>query len=242
MAIYMLTNVRTLIGGLEITSLSNSASVSIDVADLDVTTFGSSGTRARIAGLRDSTFTAAGFVDPAEAVDAAQFTGVGVSQTLMVLPTGGALAEPAWFGSQLQGSYQTGARVGEVMPFTVNYATNGAFPRGKVLVPSSSAITTSTTGSGVQLGAVPAGSKLYAQVQCTARTGSISLAIDLESATSNAFSSTTTRASFATVNAVGANSISPVAGSITDTWWRANITATGTGSATIVIAAAIATV
>lgn len=242
MAIYTLTNVRTLIDGLEITSLSNSASVAVDVADLDVTTFGSSGSRSRIAGLRNSTFNASGFVDPEQAVDAAQFTGVGVSQTLMVLPTGGAEAEVAWFGAQLQGSYQTGARVGEALPFTVGYATNGPFPRGKVLVPSSSAITTSTNGNGVQLGAVPTGSKIYGQVQCIARSGSISLAIDLQSATSSGFSSPTSRASFPTINAVGAAQITPVAGSITDTWWRASITATGTGSATIVIAAGIATV
>ena len=242
MAVFAMTNVRTLIGGVEVTSLSNNAAVSVDVAELPVTTFGSGGTMTRIAGLRDSRFNCAGWVDYSEAVDAAQFTGVGTSQSLMVLPTGGGLGEVAWFGNQLQGNYQTGARVGEVMPFTVDYMTNGPFVRGQVLVPSSSAVTTSTTGTPVQIAAVPAGSKVYAQVQCTARSGSISLAINLQSAAAQAFSSPTTRASFSTVNAVGVQSITPVAGAITDTWWRADITATGTGSATIVIVAGIATV
>lgn len=239
MAVIALTNVRPVVDGIELTTVSNQATVNLSTADLDTTTFGSNGFRTAIAGLRTSTVDVNGYVDFSFAADAALWNKIGgTSSQLMILPTGGAVGEPALFGGQLAGTYGLNAQIGNLVGFTAHWNGDGPFQTGTVL--TSGAVTATATGTAVQVSAVPTGYKLYAQAQCIAASGTLAATVAVKSAATSGFGSPTTRATFSAINAIGATSITPVAGSITDAWWRADITCTGTGSLTLLVAVGIA--
>jgi hypothetical protein len=125
--------------------------------------------------------------------------------------------------------------IGDTAGFQLSLDSSAPLVRGALLAQRTAAA--SGSGPAVQLGAVGSGQRLYAALHLTALTGT-SLAMKIQSAPTSSFSSPTDRLVFST--ATGAIGIwaTPVAGPITDTWWRATWTLTGTSS-TFAVAAGI---
>lgn len=166
----------------------------------------------------------------ANAVDDVLFGRIGNSNDLFTLaPIAGADGEIAYFGRVTEGSYETFGAVGEMMPFSVA-AAGGDSPivRGTILHPKT-ARTATGNGTGRQLGQVAATQKLYAGLHVTAASGTTpSLTVTVQSDDSSSFLSPTTRITFTAATATTFEWATPVAGAITDNWWRIVYTITGT--------------
>ena len=230
MSIFAYTNVKTLAGGYELTSLSNEAKISTSRKDLDVTTFGSAGWEDYIAGLKTIKVSMGGFWSP-DTTDAAQFNAIGAAaQDLMLLPTGGADAEPAFVGTGMRGTYQVGGKVGDAAPFSAEWVGAGMSARGTVL--KSGSITATSTGTIMNLGALSSTQTAVFQIQCPTVTGtSPTLALIVQSAALVGFGTPTTRATFATLTAAGSQTIT-LAGPVTDAFWRVSYTVGGSATPT----------
>lgn len=207
----------------------------VDVNALDATTVCSTGWAEYVAGLATWTISANGFVDfAASNVDAKLGTGGLLGATVSpvtVCPTsnGGADGEICFFGKGLETSYQIlNGAPGELAPFAMS-ATGLSRPlvRGKVMKPSSAAVTSTGNGTGQQLGALSASQSMYLGLHVLAISGAPTFSVVLESAAANTFSGATTRITSANYSASTGSEFQSVAGAVTDTWWRVRWTVTG---------------
>jgi len=158
-------------------------------------------------------------------------------------PVDGTQGDVAYFAKTMQSSYQAGGAVGEMYAFTVEgEGENAPLVRGRVLDTGSRIA--SGTSTPLQLGAVTADQQFYACLHVLAIGGtSPTMTCSIQSDDAQTFASPATRATFSAVTGaigIGAQYLVPVAGPITDTWWRASYTITGTNPTfTIVLVAGI---
>jgi hypothetical protein len=149
-----------------------------------------------------------------------------------VAPLTGAAGEIAFFGLTSQGAYKLGGAVGPMHRFSLHLSGSGGagMVHGTILVNAN--LTATGDGTAYELGAVAATEKLYAGLHVTAVGGTNpTLDLILESDAADDFSGAeTTRITFAQVTAAGSEWATPVAGAITDTWYRISYTIGGTAS------------
>ena len=236
MAPLVLVNATPYVAGYDFTGDSNKLTLGATLADLDTTTFANTGWKARTGGLKDSSLHLEGFWSGPQ--DAESFPALGtVDQAMTVSPTGVATSV-AYMGQVAKLQYATFDAVGALMPFTLDASgsnmaglVRGQLAAAKQTVSATGALTPTT---GVQLGAVGSTQFLYATFHVFSAGTTITAVV--ESATSSAFSSPTTRMTIGPVTVAGGTWGTRVAGAITDTWYRVRISAiTGTFS----VAAAI---
>src|SRR5581483_801973 len=187
-------------------------------------------------GLKDATLHLEGFWSGPQ--DAESFPALGtVDQAMTVSPTGVATSV-AYMGQVAKLQYATFDQVGALMPFALDASgsnmaglVRGQLAAAKQTVSATGALTPTT---GVNLGADGSTQFLYATFHVFSAGTTITAVV--ESATSNAFSSPTTRMTIGPVTVAGGTWGTRVAGSISDTWYRVRVSAiTGTFS----VAAAI---
>lgn len=220
------------VAGYDMTSDANKLTVASSVEELDVTTFGSGGYRARIGGLRDVDASVEGFQTDA--------TGEVGTQLFPLLAT----ADEAWTVSDTgvaggaaqmfrAGKFEVGqfGDVGSVSPFSLKAkGTNSqGLIRGKIAKAKANVSATGVLGTGYQLGAVGATQYLYATVHIFS--AGTTVTIVLESDDNGSYSSATTQATIGPLTATGGTWMTRVAGAITDDYYRFRVTAiTGTFS------------
>jgi hypothetical protein len=101
--------------------------------------------------------------------------------------------------------------------------------RGQFAHPPGTARTATGTGTGLEVGAVAAGARLYAALHVLSVSGTTpSLTARVESSADNTFAAPTTRLTFAAATAAGGQALRTDGSAITDTWWRVAWTVTGT--------------
>jgi len=236
MGVAVLTDVRGYFGGLDATGQNTQCQLEATAADLDATTMGSGGWTALAAGLQGAKLTYSGYaaygatpgldqVDDHYWADLIGGTAVPVS----LIPTGGAVGQSAYLGQILDTEYKRFDKVGSLDPFEIDGQLSGALAQGFILHPQGTARTTTGTGTGVQFPAVSATQHMYLALHVLSIAGTTpTLTVTVQSATSNAFSSPTTRATWSgwTTQTGGQWSIIP--GAVTDTWWRVTWTIGGT--------------
>lgn len=235
MAVQAILNQQIVLADYDASCRITSYSGSVDVNALESTTVCSTGWAEYVAGLRNWTMQADGFVDFDTAqVDAKLGVGglLGATVTpVTVCPTanGGADGEICFFGKGLETNYQIlNGAPGELAPFTLT--TMGAsrpLVRGTVMVPSSAAKTATGNGTGNQLGALSASQAMYFGLHVLAISGAPTFSVVLESAAASNFSGATTRITSANYSASTGSEFQSVAGAVTDTYWRARWTITG---------------
>lgn len=231
MASFALTDATIWVDGYDFTSQSNSLTLAQSAQELDVTTFGSGGWRQRIAGLKDVDFQLGGFWESAAsaAVDPQIATVLGTADKVFTVAPDDAEGTTAYLFRAGHFSYDILGQVGEAAPFTAQArGTNGqGLVRGAVLKAKGNVSATGATGSVVQVGAVGASQYLYATLHCFS--AGTTITVQVQSDDNSGMSSPTTRATFTAVTAVGGSWVTRVAGPITDTYWRFNVSAvTGT--------------
>lgn len=230
MAKLVLLNTRLFAAGADLTGVTNKAEISAEVEAKDATTFASAGAKEFLGGLASSTITAEGFFeagDPGKVDDVAfaQRGALGPWSVCPIAATDGALV---YFTNALETNYTLGGAVGDIAPYKANAQGSWRVVRGNIAHPVATARTTSGTGTSNQLGAVPEGKHLYAALHVLSVSGTTpSLTVTVGSDNATGFPSSTTQITFDAATAVGGQ-IKRVAGPITDDWFRAAWTISGT--------------
>lgn len=232
MAKAVLTDVRTFLGGADLTGNTNKVQISSECEEKGTTNYGSGGWHECVGGLYDTSIDAAGQWEAGDAskVDNATYAGIATVAPWTIVPTSGTAGSLAYLTKSLQTSYTAPqGGIGDVAEWSVKAVGNWPTARGAVAHPAGTPRTTSGTGTSVQLGAVAAGQYLYANIHVLSVSGTSTPTITgrIESDDNSGFTSATTRLTFAAATAISGEA-SRVAGPFTDTYWRAAWTISGT--------------
>lgn len=229
---YALLNVFSYVHGHDFTTDTNMAKIAAEAAALDATTFGSNGWKETAFGLKNCSFDMSGWWQSAlaDAVDPEAFGDLGVTDRAHTVGTVQAEGTPAFLFLAGKANYQPlQGGIGALAGFTLNSrGTNGqGVIRGQLAKAKGAVSATGVLGSGVNLGAVASNQFLYATFHVF--TVGTTITVQLQSAPTNAFSSPTTRATLGPFTTRGGSWMTRVAGPITDSWFRFNVSA-NTGS------------
>lgn len=232
MGSFVLTNVRLFTGGADLTSVSNKVEITAKVDEKETTNYGSEGFKELVGGLASSEFAGEGqweAGDPGK-IDDAAWAQLGTLGGWSAGPVGASVGALAYFSKALRCDYKLGDAVGEVAPWTSGGKGTWPLVRGQFAHPPGTARTATGTGTGLNLGAVTAGKRLYAalHVLSVAGTSTPTITARVESDADNTFASATTRLTFAAATAAGGEILRTDGSAITDTWWRLAWTITGT--------------
>ncbi|WP_075662205.1 hypothetical protein [Streptomyces acidiscabies] len=228
----ILVNVRCFAGGVDLTSASNKIELSSEVEDKDATNYASQGWKELLGGLGSAELSGEGqweAGDPSK-VDDTSWAHVGTVVPWSVSANNGAaVGDLAYFMTALRSDYKLFDAVGEVAPWSGTGKSSSPLVRGQFAHPPGLARTATGTGTGLQLGAVPAGRRLHAALHVLSAAGTTpSLTVRVESSVDNTFSAPTTRLTFNAATVVGGQILRTDGSAITDTWWRLAWTITGT--------------
>lgn len=199
----------------------------------DDTTFGSGGARSRQPGLKNVDLQHEGFWNPGVGgIDELLFAKIGATHKPMSIgPLTGAEGELGFTFNALTGLYEPGSEVGGMLRFSVSGSGVGDLIRGTVMHNASRS--SSASGTARQLGVVSSTQKVYAALHVLSVSGtSPTLVVKVQRDNASGFPSATDVITFASANAIGSQWATPVAGPLTDDWWRINWTIGGTASPT----------
>lgn len=234
----VLVDCRIYFDSAELTGHSNKVDVKSTVEDLDRTTFSSGGWKERKNGLVDSEFKLEGFNQAGDLSypDDTFWANLGVStKPLTFVPKPTTILSPpavgdlSYLSRVLEVNYAPGGEVGKLWAWTADMSGNWPLARGVVLHPQGTARTTTANGTGVQLGALSATQRLYATLHVLGISGTATptITVKIQSDDNAGFSSPTDRITFTAATAIGGQALS-VDGAITDDYWRAQWTISGT--------------
>lgn len=236
-----LTNAFIYVHSHDFTGDSNELQVPMEVASLDKTNFRSGGWTELHPGLKK--------VEPqvkgnwgagADSVDALSFADLGVANRVWTVGPAETEGEVAYLLRAGNLSYvPLEGAVGDLARFTLSgHGTDGVgVARGRLIKKLGSVNATGALGTAQQLGAVGSTQSLYATFHVFGTPGT-SITILVESDDNSGFTSATTRATIGALTAAGGTWVTPVAGPITDDWWRLRVSAI-TGTFTVAGALAI---
>ena len=231
MAAYILSDTNIYVGGDNVTTFTGSFSTEMMTTMVDGPVLGGGGFMRRYPGLKASSTQISGFADYDADAIARDFgpAQLGSQQLVTVVPAGvGVAGDVALFGRQLiQNIAVPGGAVGDMASFEMSLESDSAWINGLVAAPMA-ARTTTANGTILTMTGPTAAQRVYVGVNLIAASGTTpSMTVALQSATLIGFGSPTTRATLTAMTAVGWQFAS-VAGSITDGFWRATFTITGT--------------
>lgn len=232
----ILKNCRYFSGGADLTGVSNKIELQAEMEEKDRTNFGSydaaTGTlwQEVTGGLFKTSLAGEGQWEAGDTskVDDEAWAGLGVVGVNTAFPHTADVGAVAWLAPGMDGSYQLGGPVGDVAPWKLSGTGSGVAARGLGLHPPGTARTATGNGTATQHIAVAAGKRLYAHLHVLSASGTTpSLTVKVQSDVDNTFGSPLDVVTFAAATARGGQALS-AAGPVTDTWWRAQWTISGT--------------
>lgn len=201
---------------------------------VDATTFCSGGWDVPLVGHMTTMISASGPTDMAtatasttSAVDEVMALDLGGAWTLGMVPAGGTVGNVAYFttGTLTSRGVLQGA-VGDLATHAATWRSTAKLVRGSLF--RASAITATGSSASQQLGAVAATQRLYvAVILLTAGGTTPSITVKIQSDDNSGFTSATDRLTLSAQTTKSAQT-SSVAGAITDDYWRAYWTVSGT--------------
>lgn len=231
MAKLVLLNTRLFAAGADLTGVTNKAEVQAEVESKEVTTFGSAGAKEFLGGLASSSITAEGLWEAGDAgkIDDVAFAARGATGPWSVCPVAATDGALVYFTNALETSYSPIiGSVGDPAGYKAMCQGTWRMVRGQVGHPVSTSRTATGNGTSFQLGAVPTGKHLYAALHVLSVSGTApSLTVAIQGDNATGFPSPVTQLTFNAATAVGGQ-ILRVAGPITDDWFRASWTISGT--------------
>lgn len=228
----VLFDARIYLESADLTGWSNKVEVSAAAAEEDVTTFASNGWKERTGGEKDLDGSLEGFFEQLDVSrpDDLFWANLGSNQVaLTVAPTSGAAGVLAYLSRVQAMDYKPGAAAGKVLAWSAAVKGNWPLVRGTILHPQGTARTATGVGTGFQIGAVTAVQRMYAclHVLSVAGTSTPTITVKLQSSVDNTFASPTDRITFLADTALDGQALS-LLGAVTDQWWRAAWTISGT--------------
>ncbi|MBN0043121.1 hypothetical protein JS756_03120 [Streptomyces actuosus] len=228
----ILTNVRTFAGGADLTGNSNKIEISAEVEDKDATNYGSGGWKELLGGLGSAEISGEGqweAGDPGKVDDASWAQLGGVGPWSISANNAAAVGDLAYLTKALRSDYKLGDAVGEIAPWASTAKSSWPLVRGEFAHPPGTARTADGSGTGLNLGALASGQRLYAALHVLSASGTTpSITARVESSADNTFASPTTRLTFDAASAAGGQILRTDGSPVTDTWWRVAWTITGT--------------
>jgi hypothetical protein len=235
---FTLTNSKIYYGQYDLPGDFSECAVDVGTAAVEGAAFGDL-VKTMYPGVDTAKLGAAGFFDPdalGVQADPVLQAAVGVAgPVITVSPVSGAEGETCYSMQALVSEYDplAGVSVGGMAKFKLSAEAASRMIRGTLLRNTKFTGTPDSvtgTGSIFQLGAIAAGQSLWAALHIFAITGSASptLTAKIQSATTGGFGSPTDRLTFAAQTAIGSVWATPVAGPITDQFWRCSFTISGT--------------
>ena len=221
----VLRDQRLFLGGLSLSSQSNSVSISLETDEKDRTALEDVGRR-RVGGLEDSSIGASGFFD-AGAVDAALFSAVGLSgQVIGVTAPDVVEGVTAYALQSMIGSYTpVDGSVGDLGEFDLAASADGPIIRGELNALRD--LTATGVGAVSNLQSVQSGRSLYAALFVTALSAGATLECTIRSASSSGFGSATQRIDLGSLTETGA-AWGVYEGNTSHAYFRPSFTLTGT--------------
>lgn len=240
MSFVVLTGVRLFAVGADLTGASNKVELSGEYEEKDRTTYGSSGWKEVMAGLGSAEISGEGFWEAGSAalVDDASWSQLGGTGAWTVAPVGASVGDLAYLVKAHRSEYGFLGAVGDIAPWKGKASSTWPLVRGSIAHPPGTARTSTGNGTGVELGAVAAGQKLYASLHVLSVSGTTpTLDVVVESDADNTFGSATTRLTFTQATAIGAQIDRTDGSAVTDTWFRMRWTVSGTSPSFLFAAA-----
>lgn len=221
-----IVNAKLYAGGYDLSGDTSRLALVYSADTPEDTTLGMSG-KSRKGGLKNIALQHEGFWNGGTGnVDDALFSQVGLTDVpTTVAPLTGAEGELAYTFLTTKGSYSPGASVGDVLPFSVSADGSGLLIRGTLI--HNATKTTTGTGTAFQLGQVSAVQKLYASLHVLAVSGGSPTLDVLVQSDTVGFPSPLTKVTFSQAVAIGSQWSVPLAGAITDDYWRVSYTIGG---------------
>jgi hypothetical protein len=230
----VLTNVRLFVGPADLTGVNNKVELNDAVEEKETTNFGSGGAKEFIGGLESLTFAASGQWQAGSTtttdIDDEMWGDRRINQAYSIAPVGTTVGNPAYLTQAVRLSSKLFGQVGDVAPWELAAAGSWPLARGMVAQDPGTAIAANGNGTGIQLGALSATQRIYGSLHLLSVSGTSSptLAVTIQSAAANTFVGPTTRLTFNTLGPTNGSDIQrSAAGAVTDTWWRAVFTVTG---------------
>ncbi len=244
MAKQVLTNVRYFAGPADLTAQTNKVELEWSAEDKDTTNYGSDGKKERIAGIEDVMINAEGQYeagDPGYADDS-WWDAREVIEAHTIGPHTAAVGSVAYLTEAIRLNGKLFGTVGDVAAFTLGAGGNAGLGVGMFAQSPGAPVTADGDGTAFQLGAVPAGKRLFASLHVLSVSGTNpTLDVTVESDTVEAFSgSPETRLTFTQVTEPGPGEVQMSAvGAHTDTWYRASFDIGGTDSPSFLVVVAV---
>ncbi|WP_393057734.1 hypothetical protein [Streptomyces sp. LN549] len=231
MAKFVLLDARLFAPGADLSGASNKIELSSEIEDKETTNYRSAGWKEVIGGLGSAEISAEGqweAGDPSK-VDDASWAALGGIGPYTVCPTDSVVGALAYITSGMRADYNVGDAVGEVAPWTGTVKSSWPLVRGQIAHPPGTARTATGNGTAIQLGAIPAGKRLYAAVHVLSAAGTTpSITLSVESDDAAGMTTPTSRLSFTAATVPGGQILRTDGSAITDTYYRVAWTVSGT--------------
>ncbi len=228
---FVLLDARLFAPGADLSGASNKIELTSEIEDKDVTNYRSQGWKEVLGGLGSAEISGEGqweAGDPSR-VDDASWSTLGGVGPYTVCPNDSVVGALAYLVSGLRTDYKVGDAVGEVAPWAGTVKSSWPLVRGQIAHPPGTARTATGTGTALNLGAVPAGKRLYAALHVLSAAGTTpSITARIESDDSAGFGTPITRAAFTAATAPGGQIARTDGLAITDTHYRVAWTISGT--------------
>jgi hypothetical protein len=237
-AIQVLENIRIFAGGADFTGVSNAVSLEAEHEAKDITTFNSVDAGGKLwkevkAGLAQSKLSGGGFWEAGDTskVDDTLWAAIGGAGPWTIGSAASAnVGSLAYIINGMHSKYTLFDQVGEVAPWKAEVAGTWPSPRGVFLHPPGTARTVTGDGTAVEHVAVSASQHVYASLHVLSVSGTDTptITVVVESDVDDQFDgSETSQISFTAATARGGQ-VLRTAGAITDTFYRATWTISGT--------------
>lgn len=231
MAITAQLTPKIFLGSFAATNYLNALEWGVDMDTKDRTTFGDVPYAQYVGSLKTLVCTNNGFNDyAAAAIDEWQRANYGSQQAVSLAYTGEATGNTVVISRGLLGGYRMANQsVGEIPAVALALQGSGTIvAEGQVTQISTGTITANGNTTPVNVGAVSATQSIYAAIHVLSVTGTTpSATFQLASSTTSGGAYTVRGSAGTALTAAGWQWIS-AAGAFTDTWWRLNVTVSGT--------------
>lgn len=240
----VLSGVRIFSGGADLTTRTNKTVWVSECEDKDATAFTTDGEKWKevLGGIFSTTIDAGGQWEAGDLtmVDDemwANLGGLGAWTEVTNSPV--SAGDLCQFTYAMRGNYTVGGGIGEVAPWSAKLMGSWPAVRGQVLHPPGTARTATGNGTSVTGVAVPATKRLYASLHVLGVSGTSTptITVKVQSDDNSGFTSPIDRITFNAATAVGSQISRTSIGAITDTFWRATWTISGTSPSFLFVVA-----
>lgn len=236
MAIFIMTDAKTLIGGYDLSGVTNNLTLTHSKELLDGTTFGfADNTRVRIPGLLNVELSQSGYVDHVPRSgdqEKNMFDAVAdITETVVCLASTGSistapgpeLANPGFAFKALQGTYNVNSSVAEIQGYDLTAQGTDRIIRGYITENAATGRGSSGNSSGYNAGA-GTGKTLYSVLQVVDADASGTLDVEVHSAATDSWPGTQHAVHTQHTVSVGAEWVEVDVSAETDAWWRMEYT------------------